>query len=62
MVTRRKPKEYVKLVAIPFEVREVDKEWVLLWKGKLIKKLLAQSEDGRDRESIIRINEFENEL
>ena len=63
----KKASKYVKKVALPYEVKKVDDEWVLTFissskKSLILKKLLAHSEDCRDREAVLKIKYFENEL
>ena len=50
MRTPRKSK-YVKQVTLPFSVKRVDGTYRLLKDGVEVKTLIAQSEDGADREA-----------
>lgn len=59
----KKSKKYEHQVAKPYEIVKKENNFYLVYQGKhVLKKLLAQSEDGRDRESVLKIKEFENEL
>lgn len=50
---RRYSSKYQKQVTDPYQIKKIDGAYHLLKDGVVIKKLIAQSEDGADREAAI---------
>jgi hypothetical protein len=61
---KKTSKKYDKQVTPPYEIIKNENNFFLICRNqdevKMLKKLLAHSEDGRDRESMLEINKINN--